>query len=191
MIHPSFVHPRRGIGKWPVLAERTQIWIWGAATHVRTDWRVRARYIALCRANLSERGCLILSGFIVGTKTIKKRENALRSRLPLLPNCAASVSAHVRTVGQYSCKFRDGWQFFFHLKLCFLIVCYSQNTSRLTLEWCMVMILLYMTPPEGGDFEDLALSGPYGLLKLKIPGWSHLWGKTACPLHHQTRYQVP
>ena len=30
--------------------------------------------------------------------------------------------------------------------------------------------MIIYDPPEGGDFEDLALSGPYGLLKLKIPG---------------------
>ena len=34
---------------------------------------------------------------IDGFRTVyKKKENALQSRLPLLPNCAASVSAHVR-----------------------------------------------------------------------------------------------
>ena len=30
--------------------------------------------------------------------------------------------------------------------------------------------MIIYDPPEGGDFEDLALSGPYGLLKLKTPG---------------------
>ena len=46
----------------------------------------------------------------------------------------------------------------------------SHNTIHLHLRMVYDDDMIIYDPPEGGDFEDLALSGPYGLSKLKTPG---------------------